>query len=152
MKYLVDVQRECQSENLPSDAQFLLWVTTALKGRKDRGEICIRLVDADESQALNSEYRAKDYATNVLSFPFEAPPGIPMDLLGDLAICAEVVTREATEQGKPLMDHWAHMVIHGTLHLIGFDHINEPDAVEMETLETVLLASLNIADPYTQGE
>lgn len=152
MKYLVDVQRECQSENLPSDAQFLLWVTTALKGRKDRGEICIRLVDADESQALNSEYRAKDYATNVLSFPFEAPPGIPMDLLGDLAICAEVVTREATEQGKPLMDHWAHMVIHGTLHLIGFDHINEPDAVEMETLETELLASLNIADPYTQGE
>lgn len=152
MKYLVDVQRECQSENLPSDAQFLLWVTTALKGRKDRGEICIRLVDADESQALNSEYRAKDYATNVLSFPFEAPPGIPMDLLGDLAICAEVVTREAAEQGKPLMDHWAHMVIHGTLHLIGFDHINEPDAVEMETLETELLASLNIADPYTQGE
>lgn len=152
MKYLVDVQRECQSENLPSDEQFLLWVTTALKGRKDRGEICIRLVDADESQALNSEYRAKDYATNVLSFPFEAPPGIPMDLLGDLAICAEVVTREAAEQGKPLMDHWAHMVIHGTLHLIGFDHINEPDAVEMETLETELLASLNIADPYTQGE
>lgn len=152
MKYLVDVQRECQSENLPSDAQFLLWVTTALKGRKDRGEICIRLVDADESQALNSEYRAKDYATNVLSFPFEAPPGIPMDLLGDLAICAEVVKREAAEQGKPLMDHWAHMVIHGTLHLIGFDHINEPDAVEMETLETELLASLNIADPYTQGE
>lgn len=152
MKYLVDVQRECQSESLPSDAQFLLWVTTALKGRKDRGEICIRLVDADESQALNSEYRAKDYATNVLSFPFEAPPGIPMDLLGDLAICAEVVTREAAEQGKPLMDHWAHMVIHGTLHLIGFDHINEPDAVEMETLETELLASLNIADPYTQGE
>lgn len=152
MKYLVDVQRECQSENLPSDAQFLLWVTTALKGRKDRGEICIRLVDADESQALNSEYRAKDYATNVLSFPFEAPPGIPMDLLGDLAICAEVVKREAAEQGKPLMDHWAHMVIHGTLHLIGFDHINEPDTVEMETLETELLASLNIADPYTQGE
>lgn len=152
MKYLVDVQRECQSENLPSDEQFLLWVTTALKGRKDRGEICIRLVDADESQALNSEYRTKDYATNVLSFPFEAPPGIPMDLLGDLAICAEVVTREAAEQGKPLMDHWAHMVIHGTLHLIGFDHINEPDAVEMETLETELLASLNIVDPYTQGE
>ena len=136
----------------PSEAQFRQWCELALRQRSADSEMTIRLVDEPEGRELNHTWRQKDYATNVLSFPFEAPPGIPMDLLGDLAICAEVVTREATEQGKPLMDHWAHMVIHGTLHLIGFDHINEPDAVEMETLETELLASLNIADPYTQGE
>ncbi len=152
MKISVDVQRETSAIGLPDDSAFEQWVTAALKGRQERGEICIRLVDADESQELNAAYRGKDYPTNVLSFPFDGPVGIPTDLLGDLAICAEVVAREAEEQKKPLMHHWAHMVIHGTLHLIGFDHINDAEAEEMESLETELLASLNIPDPYQQGE
>jgi probable rRNA maturation factor len=86
-----------------------------------------------------------------LSFPFEVPEGIPLQLLGDLVICADVVATEATEQNKALLDHWAHMVIHGCLHLIGFDHINNEDAEEMETLEQEILASMNIADPYADN-
>ena len=153
MSYDVDIQREVDNADLalPTDEDFQHWVSLALTGRKPRGEICIRLVAPTESQQLNSDYRGKDSPTNVLSFPFEGPVGIPMDLLGDLAICAEIVSKEAQEQNKPALNHWAHMVIHGTLHLIGFDHINEDEAEQMETLEVALLASLNIPDPYQQG-
>ncbi|WP_028468062.1 rRNA maturation RNase YbeY [Neptunomonas japonica] len=153
MNYDVDIQREVDNTNLelPSDEDFQHWVTLALTGRKSRGEICIRLVEPTESQQLNNDYRGKDAPTNVLSFPFDGPEGIPMDLLGDLAICADIVTKEAQEQNKPVRNHWAHMVIHGTLHLIGFDHINDSDAEQMETLEIALLASINIPDPYQQG-
>lgn len=154
MSFYVEIQRELDQEidrpGLPSDEDFQCWVTLALEGRKTGGEVCIRLVEPTESQQLNSDYRGKDAPTNVLSFPFEAPAGIPMDLLGDLAICAEIVTKEASDQGKPVMHHWAHMVIHGSLHLIGFDHINDIDAEQMETLEIALLATLNIPDPYQQ--
>nr|WP_246590030.1 rRNA maturation RNase YbeY [Marinobacterium ramblicola] len=133
---------------MPGKEAFERWVSAALQGRLTRGEVCIRIVSAEESQELNREYRGKDKPTNVLSFPFEAPAGIPIDLLGDLAICADVVRQEAEEQNKPLEDHWAHMVIHGTLHLLGFDHIKDDEAEEMEALERELLAHLGIADPY----
>lgn len=151
MKFYIDIQREVENADLPSDEDFQRWVTLALQGRKTRGEVCIRLVNPTESQQLNSDYRGKESPTNVLSFPFDGPTGIPMDLLGDLAICADIVAKEANEQNKPLINHWAHMVIHGTLHLIGFDHINDSDAEQMETLEIALLATLNIPDPYQQG-
>lgn len=148
MSYLVDLQIDVDDKDLPDEQTFRHWVTTVLTGRRERGEICIRIVSPEESRALNREYRGKDNPTNVLSFPFDMPPGIPMDLLGDLAICAEVVREEAGEQGKALHDHWAHMVIHGTLHLLGFDHIKDDEAEEMESLERELLAHLGIADPY----
>lgn len=148
MNYSVDLQIDVDNANLPSAESIQRWVTAALEGRRDRGEICIRIVTPEESQTLNREYRGKDKPTNVLSFPFDVPPGIPMDLLGDLAICADVVEQESVDQEKSLQDHWAHMVIHGTLHLLGFDHINDDEAEEMEALERELLARLGIADPY----
>ena len=132
MSIAVDVQYAIEAPNLPCEADFALWVETVLKARKVDGEVCIRVVDPAESQALNAEYRGKDKPTNVLSFPFEVPPGVPVTLLGDLVICAEVVAREADEQQKALLHHWAHMVVHGTLHLLGFDHINDDEAEEME--------------------
>lgn len=149
MSIAVDVQYAIDAAGLPAEGDFSRWVETVLKERKVDGEVCIRIVDAEESQSLNAEYRGKDKPTNVLSFPFEVPPGIPVTLLGDLVICAEVVATEADEQEKALFDHWAHMVVHGTLHLLGFDHINDDDAEEMEALERTLLARLNIADPYS---
>ncbi|GAA0791442.1 rRNA maturation RNase YbeY [Marinobacterium sediminicola] len=148
MSIAVDVQFAIEAPNLPTEADFTLWVETVLKERKVDGEVCIRIVDQEESQALNAEYRGKDKPTNVLSFPFEVPPGVPVTLLGDLVICADVVAQEAEEQEKPLLHHWAHMVVHGTLHLLGFDHINDDEAEEMEALERDLLARLDIADPY----
>ncbi|TNY24961.1 rRNA maturation RNase YbeY, partial [Fulvimonas soli] len=101
-----------------------------------------------EGRALNRDYRGKDYATNVLSFPAELPPGMALPLIGDLAICAPVVAREAREQGKRERDHWAHLTVHGVLHLLGYDHIAEADAEAMETLEARILAGLGITDPY----
>ncbi|GAB2587260.1 rRNA maturation RNase YbeY [Nitrincola alkalisediminis] len=148
MSYFVDVLYETDPKNLPTEADFERWLKLAMTGRRLRAEVCIRIVTEDESRELNHTWRGKDASTNVLSFPFEAPPGIPTDLIGDLAICADVVAREAQEQNKPLLHHWAHMVIHGLLHLIGFDHINDTDAEEMEALEINLLAQLGISNPY----
>lgn len=135
---------------LPSAASFRRWVEAALRGAKRRkpAALAIRLVGADEGRALNRDYRGKDYATNVLSFPVELPPGVLLPLIGDLAICAPVVRREAAEQGKAARDHWAHLTIHGTLHLLGYDHLVEREATAMEALETRILAALGIADPY----
>lgn len=147
MSFECDIQIEVDG-NLPTDADFQRWVDTALTSHRDEGEICIRIVSPEESQELNSTYRGKDKPTNVLSFPFEVPEGVPITLLGDLIICADVVSREADEQKKALLDHWAHMVVHGCLHLIGFDHINDDEAEEMENLERKILATLDIADPY----
>nr|WP_228050631.1 rRNA maturation RNase YbeY [Pontibacterium sinense] len=144
------MQQEVEASDLPSETQFNDWVVAALTSRKDEAELCIRLVEADESQALNNQYRGKDKSTNVLSFPFEVPEDIPLNLLGDLVICAEVVREEALQQKKPLHDHWAHMVVHGTLHLLGYDHINDEDAEVMEQLEREILASLGIPDPYKE--
>ncbi|WP_242451793.1 rRNA maturation RNase YbeY [Rhodanobacter sp. T12-5] len=135
---------------LPAPASFQRWVEAALRGAKRRkpGELAIRIVDTDEGRALNRDYRGKDYATNVLSFPAELPPGVALPLIGDLAICAPVVLREAAEQGKLARDHWAHLTIHGVLHLLGHDHIEDAEAEAMEALETRILAGLGIADPY----
>lgn len=137
-------------KGLPAARSFRTWIELALAGAKRRRatEINVLITDSDTGRALNRDYRGKDYATNVLSFPTELPPGVKSALIGDLAICAPVVAREAEAQGKCLRDHYAHMIIHGTLHLLGFDHIDEREALHMEALETKLLASIGIADPY----
>ena len=137
---------------LPAAASFRKWVAAALAGRIREADLAIRLVDAKEGQALNHHYRGKDYATNVLSFPAELPEGLPkgvkFPLLGDLVICAPVVAREAAEQGKPLRAHYAHLTVHGVLHLLGWDHEDDREAEAMEQLEREILADLGIADPY----
>jgi len=137
-------------KGLPSPVSFRRWVDAALRGARRRkpAELSIRIVDADEGRTLNRDYRGKDYATNVLSFPAELPPGAPLPLIGDLAICASVVQREAAEQGKLPREHWAHLTVHGVLHLLGYDHIEEAEAERMESLETRILKGLGIGDPY----
>jgi probable rRNA maturation factor len=137
-------------KGVPASPSFRRWIEAALKGarRRKASEVSIRIVDIEEGQALNLQYRGRDYATNVLSFPVELPPGVDLPLIGDLVICAPVVAREAAEQGKKPADHWAHLTIHGTLHLLGYDHIDEAEAEAMEALETKVLAGLGISDPY----
>ncbi|MBB3825853.1 rRNA maturation RNase YbeY [Xanthomonas arboricola] len=137
---------------LPSAVSFRKWVAAALKGRIREADLAVRVVDEKEGCSLNRHYRGKDYATNVLSFPAELPEGLPkgikMPLLGDLVICAPVVAREAAEQGKSLAAHYAHLTVHGTLHLLGWDHEDEKEADAMEQLEREILADLGIDDPY----
>ena len=146
---IIDLQLACENANLPGETDFTRWVQCVLDAHEDTGnEVTIRIVDSAESQSLNHQYRGKDKPTNVLSFPFESPPEVALPLLGDLIVCADVVAAEAAEQGKSLSHHWAHMIIHGCLHLLGYDHIEEQDAGEMEALEVELLAELNIKDPY----
>lgn len=145
----LDLQIACDdTSELPTQNEVQLWVDTALAHYQKDSELTVRIVELEESQQLNREYRDKDKPTNVLSFPFEVPEGIEMNLLGDLVVCAQVVKQEASEQSKPLRAHWAHMIIHGCLHLLGYDHIREDDAEEMEALEVKLLASLAINNPY----
>lgn len=148
MKIDLDLQIACAAENLPVLAQFESWVNHTLLRFEQAFELTIRIVEINESQQLNFQYRQKDKPTNVLSFPFEVPEGIELNLLGDLVICADVVAKEAQEQNKTLHAHWAHMVTHGCLHLLGYDHINDNEAVEMESLETEILAELGYANPY----
>ncbi|WP_249977116.1 rRNA maturation RNase YbeY [Vreelandella olivaria] len=147
---VIDRQAAINEPQLPSMEQLTQWVSCVFSYHPDdeRQELTIRFVDETESKALNRDYRGKDKPTNVLSFPFENPPGITLPLLGDLVICHAVVAQEASEQHKPLSHHYAHMVIHGILHLMGYDHIEEQQAEEMEQLERELLATLNIPDPY----
>jgi probable rRNA maturation factor len=147
----LDLQIATEHTSLPSQADFETWVRVALGNTMDTAELTIRLVDVPESQTLNLTYRSKDKPTNVLSFPFEAPPGMDLPLLGDLVICVGVVEQEATEQNKPLQAHWAHMVIHGCLHLLGYDHIIDEEAEEMESLETQLIEGLGFSNPYKEA-
>ena len=128
----------------PAPASLRRWARLAA-GRR-RGELGIRVVDSRESRALNARWRGRDKPTNVLSFP--AAPGFRGRQIGDLVVCAPVVAREAREQGKAVAAHWAHMVVHGTLHLVGFDHERAADAKRMEGRERALLRRLGIADPY----
>ena len=155
MNLTLDLQQACQQPNLPSEAQLTSWLTAALTGQLDSAEVSVRIVEEAESQELNGLYRGNDKPTNVLSFPFELPPGVPAEemnfLLGDLIICAAVVAREAAQQNKELHHHWAHMLIHGALHLLGYDHIDTVEAEQMEQMERDILAGLNISDPY-KGE
>ena len=139
--------------DLPSSASFRRWVQAALAGARHRkpAEVSIRIVGTREGRELNRRYRDRDYATNVLSFPAELPRGVSSPLLGDIVICAPVVTREAREQGKPLRDHYAHLSVHGVLHLLGFDHQHDAEATRMEALERRVLAELGIDDPYVES-
>lgn len=148
MPIILDLQLASTAADLPDEAQFQQWLEAAVLPFQDDAEVTIRLVDEAESQQLNFEYREKDKPTNVLSFPFQQPPGLELPLLGDLVICAQVVAREALEQNKTLHAHWAHMVVHGCLHLLGFDHINETDAEEMEAEEIQILHDLGFPNPY----
>nr|WP_235893515.1 rRNA maturation RNase YbeY [Lysobacter lacus] len=148
----VSVSYATARAGVPSAASFRRWVAAALADRDEAAEVGIRVVGTDEGRELNRQYRQRDYATNVLSFPADAPEGwpadVPLPLLGDLVICADVVAREAAEQGKRRNDHYAHLVVHGTLHLLGMDHIDDADAEAMEARERAVLAKLGIADPY----
>jgi len=152
MSIILDLQLASTADNLPDEHQIQQWLEAAILPFQAEAEVTVRIVDEAESQQLNFEYREKNKPTNVLSFPFECPPGIELPLLGDLVICAQVVAREAAEQNKTLTAHWAHMVVHGSLHLLGFDHINEEDATEMEAEEIQILAELGFADPYVIPE
>ena len=148
-KMIIDLQIACEQESgLPTVEQIEQWATAAVQPQSDEVEMTVRIVDEAESHALNLNYRGKDRPTNVLSFPFECPDEVELPLLGDLVICRQVVEREAQEQEKPLMAHWAHMVVHGSLHLLGYDHIEDDEAEEMESLETQIMTGLGFADPY----
>lgn len=145
----VDLQIATENiEGLPTEEQIVQWATAAVQPEGDEVEMTVRIVDEAESHELNLTYRGKDRPTNVLSFPFECPDEVELPLLGDLVICRQVVEREAAEQGKPLMAHWAHMVVHGSLHLLGYDHIEDDEAEEMESLETQIMQGLGFDDPY----
>ncbi len=154
MPSTLDIQRISAAAEQPTDADFSRWVAATLAGIGENRavEVAIRIVDEAEIQELNRDYRDKDKPTNVLSFPSELPDFVLAELeelpLGDLVICAGVVAVEAAEQGKPLAEHWAHMTVHGVLHLLGYDHIEAADAAEMEPLEISVLAGLGIQNPY----
>ncbi|MDY0022368.1 rRNA maturation RNase YbeY [Arenimonas caeni] len=135
-------------KGLPAATSFRRWALAAAQGRIRKADLAIRIVDEKEGRSLNHHYRGKDYATNVLSFPAELPEGVDLPLLGDLVICAPVVAREASEQGKPLAAHYAHLTVHGVLHLLGLDHEDEREAEAMEQIEREILAGLGFPDPY----
>ena len=152
MQVEIDVQRAATSGNIPGDEQFQLWVEAALAGKPGNFTLAIRIADEQEAQRYNRNFRDRDYASNVLSFPVELPAQLPPEIrrsqLGDLLICVPVVAREATEQLRSETDHWAHLTIHGVLHLLGYDHGQNDEAAVMESLETDILAKLGISDPY----
>jgi probable rRNA maturation factor len=155
MMMAVDVQFACEDAGVPDATEIRTWVELAASrsGRLPAGkaDIAVRIVGQAEIQTLNQLYRNKDAATNVLSFPVEAIEGLPASTprqLGDIVICAPVVRDEAHRQAKPLADHWAHMLVHGALHLLGYDHDHDKEADEMESLEKAILESRGIADPY----
>ncbi|MYL23819.1 rRNA maturation RNase YbeY [Vreelandella massiliensis] len=147
---VIDRQVAIEAEELPGESELVDWVSRVLAHHPEesRHEVTVRLVEVSESQALNRDYRGKDKPTNVLSFPFDAPPEVPLPLLGDLVICHAIVVAEAQHQAKPLAQHYAHMVVHGTLHLLGYDHIDDDEAEVMEQMERDILADLGIPDPY----
>lgn len=151
MTLLLDIQNPEGYTDLPTADELAAWAQAAWQGTGEAG-VVVRVVAEAESQALNCTFRGKDYPTNVLSFPYEPPP-IPLEeddapYLGDLVLCQPVVRREAVEQGKTLTQHWAHLLVHGLLHLQGYDHIDDDKAAEMEALETLILARLGFPDPY----
>ncbi len=138
--------------SIPAVSLIQRWVEAALSGRRDEAELTVRIVDSTEMSQLNSTYRHKEGTTNVLSFPYENPQGVELPLLGDIVICAEVVEYEAADQRKSATAHWAHIVVHGLLHLLGYDHHHDDAAQEMESLESDILASLGFPCPYTHIE
>ncbi len=155
---LVEVQIACENADIPQGLPIEAWVTRAADAAgaalARSAEVSVRVVDTEEMQALNRDYREKDKVTNVLSFPAGETAGLPSDArqpLGDIVICAAVVSDEAASQGKALADHWAHMLVHGTLHLLGHDHKSDAEAQVMEGLEARILAAHGLADPYLKS-
>ncbi len=156
MRIELTVQRDCETAGLPTDAEFQAWVDIALTDRAQPASLGLRIVDEAESGALNQRYRQRAGPTNVLSFAADVPEPMARELLaagvamplGDLVLCAPVIRREAEAQGKGEQAHWAHLTVHGVLHLLGFDHQSQAEAAQMESRETELLARLGIADPY----
>ena len=148
----VDIQVADAGGDVPSDDRFEAWLSAVLAGRRESAELSVRIVDEAESAGLNERYRGKQGATNVLAFPADLPEGIDVPFLGDLVICRAVVERESAAQGKALEAHWAHMVVHGSLHLLGYDHGTDEEAASMEALEVQILGRLGYADPYDTGD
>ena len=142
------VQNAASGPDIPLEKDFQLWVKAALADHAGDAAVTLRLVDEQEARELNQRFRKKDYATNVLSFPADLPEMIELPDLGDIVVCAPVVAREAHEQGKSVNEHWAHLVIHGVLHLLGHDHEEQAQAAEMESIEIAVLKSLGISNPY----
>jgi probable rRNA maturation factor len=149
MTLIVDIQMASASEEAPDPQSIERWVGAAIGNQRESTELSVRIVDAEEGQALNEQFRSSTGATNVLSFPFENESPEPLPLIGDIVICAPVVAKEAREQNKALNAHWAHMMIHGVLHLLGYDHQNENDANLMESLETEIMQGLGFPPPYS---
>jgi len=143
----IELQLKTAAVNLPISDDFKQWASAALRDTH-KNSVVIRLVDSAEGRQLNRDYRGVDKPTNVLYFPYEAPAEIADEFLGDMIICAPVVEQEARQQNKPLKAHWAHMVVHGMLHLQGYDHQGDEQAEEMERLEGEILATLGFPDPY----
>lgn len=150
MSITVQIQYAVPRTRVPLQADFRRWVEAALVNQSKAGEITIRVTGENEAAELNQRYRRKEGATNILSFPFEVPSCVPLNVpfLGDLVVCAPVVVREALEQAKNERAHWAHLVVHGVLHLLNFDHQQEAEAQQMEGLEVTILKSLGYPDPY----
>ena len=152
---VIDVQIACDDSDIPSARQIEHWIACAVEGSgraiSAGTELSVRLVDKEEMRVLNRDYRGKDKVTNVLSFPAADIDGLPAEaaqVLGDIVVCAAVVSDEAARQGKVASDHWAHMLVHGTLHLLGFDHKSAAEAADMEGLEAHILTAHGLADPY----
>ncbi len=148
----IDIMVHSASTQLPTLGELEKWATAAVRGHRQEAEISLLVVDETEGAELNRKWRAKEGPTNVLSFPSDLPAEFKLPLLGDLVICAPVVEQEAKAQKKSLPAHWAHMIVHGTLHLLGYDHISDAEAEKMESLETEILAQLGYPDPYQDRE
>jgi probable rRNA maturation factor len=148
MVNIIDIQYARDKNGLPDENMLSQWVNAALFGQSSALELTIRIVNEEEGRALNEQWRKGSGATNVLSFPSEPELEIEPRLLGDIVICAPIIAQEAESQGKKPMDHWAHIVIHGTLHLLGYDHIEDDDAASMEAIEIKILKTLKIDNPY----
>lgn len=143
----VHVDIDNQDFNIPDDTKIQNWLNQVLSQHND-AQISIKIVSLDEMRSINLQYRQKDKPTNVLSFPSNLPEGLPITFLGDLVLCPQVIEQEALEQNKSLESHWAHMMVHGTLHLLGYDHEIETDAQKMENLEINILDTLGFTNPY----
>ena len=146
----IEIQTIFNSNGQPDQETIQRWIDAALEGFNQDTEIVVRIVDVQESAELNEQYRHKRGPTNILTFPVEVPEGIELNLLGDLVVCAPVLEKEALEQHKVLTDHWAHIIVHGVLHLLGYDHIDDNEAELMESKEITILNKLNIKNPYIQ--
>lgn len=155
MHLSLDLDNGCEDADSPDEDQLRRWISAALRsqaGSRDDAEIALKIVDETEGAALNQQYRGRQGATNVLSFPFAAVTPEPLPMLGDLVICAPVVAREAAEQNKSSEAHWAHMLVHGVLHLLGHDHLTDEDAERMEALETQIMQQMDYPAPYLTAE